>query len=230
MSDKMYNEYVKIEDAPKMREDLAPDELASGAFYSGLRQASNNYGGINNPKTKWIIDKLKKDVVDRKIQHKTLIYSTYKFSKIVGKKTPLNHATKYLSDHKINYGLISGNISKADRKRIVDKYNSGEYPVLFISKAGSEGLDLKETRNVIIIEPTWNREMINQTIGRAVRYKSHAALSPKERVVNVYELLAVKPDGVEDDMISVDKILFNYSRKKTSSNRTFSRRGERGID
>jgi hypothetical protein len=27
---------------------------------------------------------------------------------------------------------------------------------MFISAAGSEGLDLKETKNVIIMEPHWN--------------------------------------------------------------------------
>ena len=58
---------------------------------------------------------------------------------------------------------------------IVNNYNEGKYKVLLLSSAGSESLDLKNTRQIHIMEPYWNEGKIIQVIGRAIRYKSHDA-------------------------------------------------------
>ena len=69
--------------------------------------------------------------------------------------------------------------------------------MLFISKAGGEGLDLKGVRHVIIMEPAWNQATEEQVIGRAIRYKSHEHLDAKDRVVNVYHLYHIRPSDSE---------------------------------
>jgi ERCC4-related helicase len=79
------------------------------------------------------------------------------------------------------------------RKKIVENFNDGVYDALLISSAGAEGLDLKKTTSVHILEPHWNNEKIEQVIGRAVRYDSHKGLSKEKQVVEVYQYYAKKP-------------------------------------
>ena len=57
---------------------------------------------------------------------------------------------------------------------------------LMITQSGAEGLSLKNTRQVHILEPYWNHIRLDQVIGRAVRTCSHVALEPEERNVEVF--------------------------------------------
>ena len=70
--------------------------------------------------------------------------------------------------------------------------------VLLISKSGSEGLDLKGTNYIIIMEPQWNENSIEQIIGRGVRYKSHEGLPKSKQLVTVYKLYAIKPQEYKE--------------------------------
>ena len=58
--------------------------------------------------------------------------------------------------------------------------------VVIISKAGSEGIDFKNVRQVHIMEPWYNMNRIEQIIGRAVRNCSHADLPFTERNVQLF--------------------------------------------
>jgi hypothetical protein len=89
-------------------------------------------------------------------------------------------------------------------------YNSaanknGEYVHVFLASQGfNEGIDLKGVRNIHIFEPlvTWASD--KQTLGRAVRYCSHADLDRDkgEWVVRVYRYMSEMPldiyKGVND--------------------------------
>lgn len=55
----------------------------------------------------------------------------------------------------------------------------------------SEGITLKNVRQVHIIEPSWNMSRINQIIGRAVRNYSHHDLPPEQRNVEIYKYVSV---------------------------------------
>ena len=68
-------------------------------------------------------------------------------------------------------------------------YNNCIFQVLIITKAGSEGLDLKGTRNIIIMDPVWNFSTLEQIIGRGSRYMSHYHLSKDEQFLNVFLLV-----------------------------------------
>ncbi len=132
---------------------------------------------------------------------------------------------KWLDKKNIAYAHVTGDMSISERKEAVDEYNGGEVNVLFISKAGSEGLDLKNTKYIIIMEPAWNEGSIEQIIGRGVRYKSHESLPKSKQNVTVYKLYCVKPDEFKaidkitnkylleyhNKMLSVDLYLRNYS-------------------
>ena len=58
--------------------------------------------------------------------------------------------------------------------------------VLMITASGAEGISLKNTRYVHIIEPYWHPVRIEQVIGRARRICSHQELPPDLRTVNVF--------------------------------------------
>ena len=153
------------------------------AFLHKLRQASNG-----------IVPYLKTDMSVKIMENglKTLFYSEYE-------NFGLNIVAKKLEEKGIPYQKIIGKIPKGERQAIVNTYNS-ENPdkpkILLVTKAGREGLDLKGTRQIIILEPGWNPSIVTQIIGRGVRYKSHEALPPQERNVTVYRLLLVKPAHV----------------------------------
>ena len=218
MDNNFYKQYLKVQ---------AAEEIS--VFYSDVRQAVNNINGPENPKVKFVIDKIS-EVDDEGGEkkggkkgkkgdiNKSIIYSNYKFTRNKNgkKKIAIDHIIDYMEENKIPYTTITGDNSKAQREKSVNDYNNGKVKILIITQAGGLGLDLKETRNLILMEPFWNREMIKQIIGRAVRYLSHVKLSKEKRYVNVYHLILKKPKKLEkfDEIPSVDVILYDFSKRK----------------
>ena len=71
--------------------------------------------------------------------------------------------------------------------QIAPNNNYGEIiKVFLITSSGAEGLDLKNTRYVHIMEPFWNLVRIEQVIGRAVRICSHKNLPEEFKTVEAY--------------------------------------------
>jgi superfamily II DNA or RNA helicase len=97
----------------------------------------------------------------------------------------------HLEINKISYAIYFGEQTEEKRNKIIDQYNSRKIDVLLITSAGSESLDLKNTRFIHIMEPHWNESKINQIIGRAIRYDSHIALPENERNVMVCKWVSV---------------------------------------
>ena len=67
-----------------------------------------------------------------------------------------------------------------------DNKDGHKVKVVLISKAGSEGIDLKFIRQVHILEPWYNMNRIEQIIGRAVRNFSHKDLVFEKRNVEIF--------------------------------------------
>ncbi len=94
------------------------------------------------------------------------------------------------------YAVFSGKQSIEEKEIILKTYNSEEnktgsiIKLLFITKSGTEGLDLKNVRFIHIMEPYWNYSLIQQIIARGVRYKSHIMLEEKYRNVQTYIYLS----------------------------------------
>jgi SNF2 family DNA or RNA helicase len=206
MTDEYYREYYKIQNIKKLK--LQGIEKKIGAFLIGVRQASNAM--TTCPKCKWVLKKVKEG-------QKTLIYSAF-LDKGVKKIQEL------LDKNNIWYAEVTGSLSKKQRLEEVRKYNSNEVDVLFITKAGGEGLDLKGTRNVIIVESAWNRPNEEQVIGRAIRYESHTHLPKNEQHVDIYRLIMVKPNKLDyEDKIpkSADQLLQDLMDQKEKLNTDF---------
>jgi len=151
-------------------------------FYNGYRRAINT---LSTTDTEYFSAKIITSIPIIK-NGKTLIYTNWLDFGVV----PLK---RLFEKEDITYALIYGDVDKSERQDIVDKFNNDKYDVLVITKAGGEGLDLKEVRNVIILGPPWNESALEQAVGRAVRFQSHINLPPKERVVNVYYMVSTDP-------------------------------------
>ena len=92
-----------------------------------------------------------------------------------------------------NYVMITGDkkLSPSPKKELkactsANNINGENVKVIIISRAGSEGLDFKNIRQVHILEPWFNLNRSDQTVGRGVRNKSHCNLPFKDRNVQVF--------------------------------------------
>ena len=211
MDDNYAKLYEKVE---KGEVERIPDfrDKNIHVFYNGLRRISNILEK-KSPKVDWIINKIKSEP-----KAKYVIFSHFI-------NMGIKPVMKYLEEKQIKYKSVTGDMSVEQRGIAVSSYNSGESKILFISKAGSEGLDLKNTTYIIIMESTWNQSSIEQIIGRGVRYKSHDLLPDRLKIVTVYQLYLIKQLEykninnitnnylleINDTMLSVDLYLRNYS-------------------
>ncbi len=84
--------------------------------------------------------------------------------------------------------------------------------VIMISKAGFEGLDFKNIRQLHIMEPWYNLNRIEQTIGRSVRNLSHCALPFQERNVEIY--MHATALGRNEEEEAADVYVYRLAKKK----------------
>jgi hypothetical protein len=95
--------------------------------------------------------------------------------------------------------------------------------VMMITQSGAEGISLKNTRQVHIIEPYWNHIRLDQVIGRAVRTCSHVDLPPEHRNVEVFIYYSKFTEEqiktsftlrTQDKGLTSDEYLFNIAKRK----------------
>jgi predicted RNA methylase len=177
------------------------NSFALKTFYNGVINASNSIDGLNNPKIKFIIDKIV-DTPDEKF----IVYSSLYDAGIQLLKVGLKN-------NNIKFTVISGKETarqKNNSKILFNTYNfNGKYPfkdakidspefqdktvrVLLITRAGAEGVSTINCNNIILLDAQWNEALAEQIIARAIRYKSHFGLPEGKRYVNVYRLMLIK--------------------------------------
>jgi superfamily II DNA or RNA helicase len=187
------------------------------AFMTAARQVSNSttsYGGTEglSPKLKTAVDDFSNHLKNNE-NHKGLIYSNYI-------ESGLDPVSEELDRRGIPNAKFVGGLTDSKRKKIVDDYNSGKTKALLVSSAGAEGLDLKGTRTIQILEPHWNKNRIEQVIGRGIRYKSHEGLPDEEKKVKVIKYETIVPKTLiqkilgRDRSTSTDEYLEDLSNKK----------------
>jgi superfamily II DNA or RNA helicase len=205
MDQSYYKEYYKIQE--DIRHDI-PDVFNNvknlTAYLNGVRRASNKLHTVSD-KIIWILDKIDKDLSQNK---KVMIYSSWLSLGVHLIKT-------VLIQQKVPFSEVTGQLTKDQKDQNVKDYNKDKTKVMLITL--SEGISLKGTRTVIIMEPFWNKARIQQVVGRAVRYKSHDHLPETQRKVDVYELLLEKPSERlrgDSDLDSADSLLYKLSHNK----------------
>ena len=181
------------------------------SFFTKLRQLMNKMGNAEVYKVAFVLDSL---IYNHKHKVKTVIFSQFLTNGV--------HLTaNYLAAKKIPYFLVTGKTKKMDIKAAVIDFNKMKHGgILFISRAGGEGLDLKGVREMFLMEPFWNENNETQAIGRAVRYLSNSHLPPSEREVKIFRLILKKPKGLFNRWVrrpSVDEWLVQKAKDKQIS-------------
>lgn len=195
-------------------------------FLQGTRQVSNSTAPYHfdrppdQPKIHRAVQELQ-GLLAQNPQAKALIYSNYLDAGINPYKT-------LLDEHKIPYGEFTGAQSRKKRDQMVKDYNENKLRALLLSRAGGEGLDLKGTRLIQLLEPHWNEEGPKQVVGRGIRYRSHADLPEDQRNVRVQHYVTENPRRgplqhlrLKDPDRSVDQYLQGLAKQKEELNQKF---------
>ena len=117
-------------------------------------------------------------------------------------KPPINKSEKFSP---ARYSMITGdprlspnNDFEVKGLTSEDNKEGNKVKVVLISRAGSEGIDLKFIRQVHILEPWYNMNRIEQIIGRAVRNFSHKDLPFEKRNVEIFMYGTILGDNKEE--------------------------------
>lgn len=184
----------------KYAEDILPEKEFGEhpeKFYHAVRRAVNGAAGQHSRqssfgyyymKIKKAIKQIKKDMKRKGIKKfpQTVFYTNWI-------KHGVNPLEKYFKKLGLTAKSFTGEIPDKERQNNVKGFNEGEFPVLIVSPAGGEGLDLKRTRYLVVLDPVWNHAGMQQIIGRAARFKSHADLPASEQNVTVLKLVLTLP-------------------------------------
>ena len=89
--------------------------------------------------------------------------------------------------------------------------------VIMITSSGAEGINLRNTRFVHIVEPYWHMVRVEQVVGRARRICSHQDLPEEMRTVKVFLYVAMLSDKQKTDTENIELRIRDISRvdKKT---------------
>jgi SNF2 family DNA or RNA helicase len=188
----------------KIRDNLPPSKAETttlNAWMQGVRQVSLSEipyrynmtpeeAAERSTKLSRAVAELK-DQYDKDPNFRAFVYSNYLTAGLL----PMAAA---LRKHGIPSAVFHGGLTQEQRNELVKKYNSGEIKVLLGSAAASEGLDLKGTKIVQVLEPHFNNSRIDQAVARGIRYKSHAHLPPEERQVRVQRFISQIPPSIWD--------------------------------
>jgi len=119
-----------------------------------------------------------------------------------------------------NVLFLNGSLPKAERDRIVETFQNGEYFILILSlKAGGTGLNLTAANHVIHFDRWWNPAVENQATDRAYRIG-------QKRFVHVHKLITTgtieekidqmidKKQSLNDEIIQSDNWITELSSEE----------------
>jgi len=210
----------------KIQRGLPPSKAEAtqlNAFLSGARQVANStksFGGTEtSPKIQRAVTALQ-DLNAKDKNFRGLVYSNYLDAGV-------RDYADQLKSSGIPHAIFDGSLSDSKRKAMIHDYNTGKVKVLLISGAGSQGLDLKGTKLIQLLEPHWNNARLEQAEGRGIRYKSHDHLPEAERHVLVQRFQSTIPKSFTQKILGqeanmgVDQYLSMLSGKKDALNAQF---------
>lgn len=201
----------------KIRNNMPLDkkEMANlNAFSTGVRQVSTGYRYLDQDRRADFTPKIHK-AVESLLAHRAddknfrgLVYSNFLDSGV-------HEYSRLLKENGVPHQVYTGSLSAKEKDEIVKKYNTGKEPILVVSSSGAEGLDLKGTKLIQVLDPHFNPSKIKQIVGRGVRYESHAHLPAEERHVDVEHYLSVNPKPFFGQAhTSIEKYLHENSGEK----------------
>jgi len=112
-----------------------------------------------------------------------------------------------------SWDIVPSSITSELKKQGHENNRLGEViKVFMITASGAEGINLKNTRYVHIVEPYWHMVRLQQVIGRARRICSHQELSEEMRTVQVFLYIATLTAAQKTDEKHIELRLRDVSR------------------
>lgn len=130
---------------------------------------------VNSPKFLKILDKINES------HGQVVVYSNYYDS---GLKLFESFLSK--TSFKNSYEILDYRNSLEEQIKTIEKYNRGETKILLLHPEFTEGISLKGTSQLHILEPVLSSPKLQQISGRVVRYKSHNHLEEDKRHVDIF--------------------------------------------
>tara|TARA_Y100001980_G_C14556804_1_gene350570 strand:- start:19857 stop:23477 length:3621 start_codon:yes stop_codon:yes gene_type:complete len=109
-----------------------------------------------------------------------------------------------------NKGLSPNNDEEIKALTSEKNKNGENIKIVIGTVVASEGLDLKNVREVHILDPWYHLSRVEQIIGRGIRFCSHINLEKEERNVTVYMHVA----GINKEMDSIDTYTYRKAEEK----------------
>lgn len=191
-------------------------------FLTGLRQAAKKIDDSMSPGVDWTVQHVMNQILDKE---RVLVYSQWLGNGIRAVKNRLLEIDATMKNRIFE---IDGTMSSAQRIRHIDGFNHLDHElggVCFVSDAGSCGVDFNTARatTAVCLGSSWNSAREEQAYSRIRRMNSLNHLSVEKRVVQVYRVIAVKPEGAEGLPLSGDQLVEDIrGRKKGEFNQFFA--------
>lgn len=126
----------------------------------------------------------------------------------------------------------SGDVEQREIARKIfnqsDNLDGSKIKIILIGPAGAEGINLRNVRQVHIVEPHWTESRIDQVVGRAIRQCSHSDLPIEERHVKIYRYVMSRKK--EDKETTDEFVYFIAKRKQIKLNSFFNAIKEVAVD
>ena len=199
MSKRQYEMFLKEDDMSGIRKigNILPGHDKKDLL---IGQLKNDKSGVS---TKFA--KLYDNIIDAK--GPAFVFSEFLSSGVIDVKKMLiaNGFIEYKrgKEKRKSFIVLDGEVSLDKRQKLLNAYNSIDnkdgsiIKVIIGSPVMKEGVSLKNTRSVHILEPWHNVSRLKQIWGRAIRSCSHVSLKPSERHVDIYLYASTFPTGVK---------------------------------
>ena len=110
------------------------------------------------------------------------------------------------------WGIVPINITNKLKERAENNVYGEIIKVFMITSSGAEGINLKNTRFVHVVEPYWHMVRVEQVVGRARRICSHQDLPEELRTVQVYLYITTFSEEQQKDEKNMELRIRDVSR------------------
>lgn len=166
------DEFVKI-NSTNLHQQIY-SSIGVGREIGNFEFVDDNGSLIESPKFMRILESLEAH------NEQTVIYSNYYKAGILAFKDFLTR-----KNYKEKFAIIEPSLTVSDVERLVLAFNRGDIRLLMLHPEVTEGISLRGTQYLHILEPVLNGTVLEQVIGRTRRFQSHSHLPVDKQKVTV---------------------------------------------
>jgi superfamily II DNA or RNA helicase len=200
MSEEDWQEYQVAEEnyTKKYNHDM---DRAQTALYNNIRKM------LLEAKFMGIVEYITKHMDDR-----IVVFNTYVEEGLRNLNEILQQYKKQDPNLDYEVGVITGATSVEQSNQIIEDYNQGKLNILLISRAASEGVEIRNTDTLIVAEQNWLFTEDQQLYGRVCRPGTITHDDGPNAILRVYHVMAQPPTGSLENKKLIDRYM--YDRKQ----------------